>query len=252
MGKDALELPAAYELVEVAESDDIRKLAARNALHGGREGTLIWLKKQTSGQEWDGRPWYSQEGDLHCAILLQPEFEQQRYGEIILVASMSMGQALAHYLSPMTALGYCWPDKLMIANQVVGRVWVQYSAAPSPWLSVSCSVNVLHSPEDFSIPAISVREAEGTTELDDEKLLQAFAREFITWINHWNEQGLSALVDKWKIRGNQPGTPCAAGSLCGTLSEIDSMGNLVLDIDSKRQEKILLESCVQQYSDVRA
>ncbi len=249
MKENFLELPSAYDLVEVAESEDIRTLAALTASEGGREGTLIWLKKQTSGHEWDGRPWYSEEGDLHCSVLLEPEFEQHRYGEIILVAAVSMGQALAQYLSPMIALGYDWPDKLMIANHVVGRLWVQYGRESSPWLSVCSSVNILNSPEDFSIPAISVREAEGTTELNAEKLLQAFAREFITWINHWSEQGFPDLLNRWKVRGNQPGTPCAFGSLSGTVHEIDGKGNLVIQVGSTSQERILLESCVKKYSE---
>ncbi|MCY4312394.1 MAG: hypothetical protein OXD44_01605 [Gammaproteobacteria bacterium] len=252
MENNSLELPSAYDLVEVDESEDIRTLAALAAAEGGHEGTLIWLKKQTAGQEWDGRPWYSEEGDLHCSVLLEPEFEQHRYGEIILVAAVSMGQALAQYLSPMTALGYDWPDKLMIANHVVGRVWVQHGhghdGESSPWLSVCGSVNMLNSPEDFSIPAISVREAEGTTELNAEKLLQAFAREFITWINHWNDQGFLSLLDRWKVRGNQRGASCKLGSLSGTVHEIDSKGNLVMQIDSASQRTILLESYVKKYS----
>lgn len=249
MENNSPELPSAYDLVEVAESEDIRTLAALTASKGGHEGTLIWLKRQTAGHEWDGRPWYSEEGDLHCSVLLEPEFEQHRYGEIILVAAVSMGQALAQYLSPMIALGYDWPDKLMIANHVVGRVWVQYGGRSSPWLSVCSSVNILNSPEDFSIPAISVREAEGTTELNAEKLLQAFAREFITWINHWNEQGFTDLMDRWKARGNQSGAPCAFGSLSGTVHEIDSKGNLVMQVDSTSQRTILLESYVEKYSE---
>lgn len=249
MKENSLELPSAYDLVEVDESEDIRTLAALTASEGGREGTLIWLKRQTSGHEWDGRPWYSEEGDLHCSVLLEPEFEQHRYGEIILVAAVSMGQALAQYLSPMIALGYDWPDKLMIANHVVGRVWVQHGRESSPWLSVCSSVNILNSPEDFSIPAISVREAEGATELNAEKLLQAFAREFITWINHWSEQGFPDLLNRWKVRGNQPGTPCAFGSFSGTVHEIDGKGNLVIQVDSTSQEAILLESCVKKYSE---
>ncbi|MYB35020.1 MAG: hypothetical protein F4X92_07855 [Gammaproteobacteria bacterium] len=249
MENNSPELPSAYDLVEVAESEDIRTLAALAASEGGREGTLIWLKKQTAGHEWDGRPWYSEEGDLHCSVLLEPEFEQHRYGEIILVAAVSLGQALAQHLSPMIALGYDWPDKLMIANHVVGRVWVQYGGKSSPWLSVCSSVNMLNSPEDFSIPAISVREAEGTTELNAEKLLQAFAREFITWINHWHEQGFPDLMGRWKVRGNQPGAPCTFGSLSGTVHEIDSKGNLVMQIDSTSQRTILLESYVRKYSE---
>ncbi len=248
MESDTLELPSAYDLLEVAESGDIRELAAMTASNGGHEGTLIWLKKQTAGHEWDGRPWFSGEGDLHCSVLLEPEFEQNRYGEILLVASVSMGQALAQYLSPMIALGYDWPDKLMIANHVVGRVWIQHGGGSTPWLSVSSSVNILHSPEDFSIPAISVHEAEGTTELNAEKLLQAFAREFVTWINYWNEQEFIDLLDHWKVRGNQPGSSCVHGSVSGAVHEIDRNGNLIMEVDSTRRETICLDSYVNKYS----
>ncbi|MXZ81332.1 MAG: hypothetical protein F4Z15_08250 [Gammaproteobacteria bacterium] len=243
------ELPAAYELVEIEESDDLRRLAAGMACDGRREGTLIWLKRQLSGRGWDDSPWYSQEGDLHCAVLLEPEFERRRYGEIILVAAVSLGNALALHLSPMIALGYDWPDRLVIANHVVGRIWAECGHHPKPWLSVSCSVNLLDSPEDYSISAISVREAEGTTELDAGTLLQSFAREFITGINAWSEEGMPSLVDKWRIRGNRPGTPCTVGALSGTVRGIDEAGNLLVEAEAGHQEKLVLESRVREFTE---
>lgn len=248
MHGDVVDLPSAYHLVEVAESGDLRALAAQAAMDGGSEGTLIWLKRQISGHEWDGRPWHSQDGDLHCAVLLEPDFEPHRYGEMVLVACMSMGQALAHHLSPMIALGYHWPDKLMIANHVVGRVWVQYGFAPHPWLSVSSSVNILNSPEDLSILAISVREAEGTTELHAQQLLQSFSREFITWLNNWHELGFAALVDKWRIRGNRLGSDYAIGSVSGVVGKIEHSGNLLIKNEgSNKLETIRLESYAKCY-----
>ena len=90
-----------------------------------------------------------------------------------LVATVAMGNALATHLTPMIALGYKWPNDLLIAGHKVGAVWLDSGESnDSPWLCITASVNIHSSPEDFAIPAISVSEAEGGTELRSKPCLK--------------------------------------------------------------------------------
>ncbi len=222
------ELPAAYEPVEIDEAPDIRTAASELAARGCPEGTLVWLRRQTLAADRGGEAWHGHAGDLHCSVILQPEFEETRYGELFLVASVSMGNALATHLSPMTALGYCWPNRVMIADHALCGIWLDCGTSPHNWLAVSCSVNLLESPENLP-SAISVREAEGTTDLTAAILLQGFSRQFITVINAWSDSGTQAIVEKWKIRGNRPGDRLVLAGIDGTITGLDSWGNLHLE-----------------------
>lgn len=246
MDEKTPELPAAYELMEISQAESIRTAAADLAARGCQEGTLIWLKHQVADSRNGGESWHSREGDLHCSIILQPEFEPARYGELFLVASVSMGNALATHLSPMTALGYRWPNRIMIADHVLCGIWLESGSHPANWLTVSCSVNLLESPEDFSIPAISVREAEGTTDLTTAALLQSFARQFITIINEWSDSGTKLLVDKWRIRGNRVGERFVLGRTDGIITDIDPEGSLHLETTAKTSVRLDLNSFVTQ------
>ena len=226
----APELPAAYELVELEKADDIRAAASQLAGKGADEGTLVWLKQQSRGCGRFGSPWQSSKGDLHCAIILRPDFPLDRHAEMLLVGTVSMGNALATHLSPMTALSYQWPGKLTIARHTVAGIWVDYCDQPEPWLVVSCSVNILSAPEDTAIAAMSIREAEGTTDLDSAALLESYARQFITVINAWSENGSASLVDKWKIRGDSVGEELQISSgsetINGTVACIRDNGDI--------------------------
>jgi BirA family biotin operon repressor/biotin-[acetyl-CoA-carboxylase] ligase len=241
------ELPAAYDLVEQEHGSDIRGVAAKLAGNGAEEGTLVWLKHQTRGTGRFGSQWHSAKGDLHCAIILQPDFPPAQYADMLLAGIVSMGNALAMHLSPMTALSYQWPGKLTIAGHTVAAVWVDYSEQETPWLVVSCSVNIQQSPADFSIPAMSIREAEGTTTLDSATLLEAYARQFITVINSWSENGQESLVEKWKIRGNSPGQEIDLSSCSGTISGILECILDNGDIEVKSTNSAVQKVCLSNY-----
>lgn len=225
------ELPVAYELVEEDQVENLKHTAAQLADGGAEEGTLLWVKNQTNGTGRSGSRWVCGTGDLHCAIVLRPEFPQNQFADMLLVAAVSMGNALAEHLSPMTALGYIWPNKITIAGYTVASIWVEFQNQDAGWLTVSSSVNILTSPEDFSVPAMSVREAEGITDLDSGTLLKSYARQFITMINNWSENGMASIVDLWKIRGSAAGKDITIntkshGRITATWKQIGNNGNL--------------------------
>ena len=66
---------------------------------------------------------------------------------------------------------------------------------------------MLNAPEDPEINAISIREAEGSSQLNNRLLLESFAREFIKQINNWSDRGYKYILDQWRLRlqyTNQP------------------------------------------------
>lgn len=245
MADSAPELPAAYELVEIDRAADIRTTASELAARGCPEGTLVWLKRQAPAPDGGKAAWRGHAGDLHCSIILQPEFGETCYGELFLVASVSMGNALATHLSPMTALGYRWPNRVTIADHALCGIWLDCGSRPHDWLAVSCSVNLLDSPEDLP-SSISVREAEGTTDLTAPVLLQGFARQFVTVINAWNDSGTGALVEKWKIRGNRVGEQLVLEQASGTVTGVDDRGNLHLETAAGEAVRLDLDTFVHR------
>ena len=243
MSNDKLELPVAYKLIEFDSLNCIKSKAAALALDGAEEGTLLWAKEQHNGTGRPDSSWYSKPDDLHCAIILRPDFAFELYAELLLVGTISMGNALATHLSPMTALGYVWPNKITIATHTIANIWVEYDQKDPAWLSISCSANILNTPDDLSIPAISVLEAEGSTDLRSGVLLESFARQFITLINQWSEEGMASIVNKWKLRadlGDKSTTLYTRqGEYSGTIREITDQGSL--EIVNEENENMIFQ-----------
>ena len=233
----AMELPVAYELLVFDELENLRDKAVALAKNGAEEGTLIWAKAQTQAKGRLGDEWIGGEGDLHCSIILRPEFPPNEFYQMLVVASLSLGNAIASHLSPMIALAYGWPNKLLIANQKIAGLWLDCDREAHQWIVITCSVNIKASPDDFSIAAMSINEAEGRTELTPEQLLETYAREFISQINNWAERGFEHILNQWKGRMSYPGDKqyrFANKSINGILESIADNGDGCILIGEER------------------
>lgn len=249
--KSNLELPVAYRLVEYDEVRNLRETAIDLAQKGDEEGTLIWARNQTDAKGWLGKKWITNEQDLHCSIILRPDFEFDKYAEVILVAAVSLAHALATHLSAMTALNFSWPNDLTVAGHKVASIWIDADpVADQPWLVVTASVNLINAPEDFSIPAMSIKEAEGQTDLTVEVLLETYARQFISQINNWSDRGSNYIVNQWKIRddgtGKQKTLYLKDKRLVGLQQQIGPKGEMILEIDDGEGRVIPISEFINQ------
>lgn len=199
--EDRPELPAAFELVSVGVVEDLRQTAITLANSGAEEGTVIVADNQTRAKGCTGKSWYGYKDNLHASIILQPDFDKDLDHEMLFVGVTSLGNAIAAHVSPMTALAYSWPNDINIAGNKIGSVWMDSGESQSGrWLAITCSVNVRNGPEDFSVPALSILEAEGTTDLTANTLLESWTRQFVRLINLWSEQGFDKIFTLWQVR----------------------------------------------------
>ena len=227
----ALELPAAYEPIILEQVRDIREYTANLARDGANEGTLVWARAVESHRGRHGSNWHCSVDDLHCAIVLQPEFPREQYGLMLAVSVIALGNALATHMSPMSALVYGWPNNVSLAGQKLAASWLDAgSTEHGPWLVVSSCVNIQHSPDDLSFNAMSVREAEGSTELTAEVLLDAYCRQFITVLNEWAEKGTKTLLRRWQMRMQDEGSEIRTGCRNDEITRlvgVDGHGNAI-------------------------
>jgi len=243
------ELPAAYELIVLDCIDSLRSTVATLARGGAGEGTLIWAHQQSHLRGRLEKKWNGDREGLHCTILLRPEFPVERYGQMLIVATVSLGNAIAVHLTPMIALHYRWPNDITIGDHKIAGLWLDSETGESPWLSITCSVNIIHPPQDFGIPAISINEVEGETALSAAVLLETYAREFISQINNWSERGFDYTLNLWKARFDQIAKPVhlriGDESIEGKVKAIDKDGGLTVATDDSSERKIPIEEYME-------
>ena len=229
------QLPPQFELVQLGSVDSVMDEAARRARGGAEEGTLIWAAEQGDAQTRRGHRWYSPAGNLHCALILRPDFANERCGQLAYVAVLAAGSALAGLLSPMTGLRYRWPTDLFINELKAGQILLASSGAhsdPYEWLTLGVMINVAHHPPNPEPETFNSVHASGAPEVTPGELLEDFARYFLSWINRWSEEGFEPIGRHWQMRADGIGAPLTLQlgqrEQGGTFVKLDEQGRLLL------------------------
>lgn len=228
----ALALPAAYESEWLGDVACLRRIAQQRGEEGAAEGTLLIADNLDRATARAEKKWQGYCGNLHAAILLQPDVPESRYHELLIVGLVSLGQAISAHVSPMTALTYSWPNDINIARNKIASMWIDYGRSTEqrvPWLSLTVSVNIAHGPSDFSIPAMSLHEAEGNSEIDRDTVLTSWARQFVSFLNQWDERGFTHSLNFWKTRLDLTDRSVITKDGERRLVEVDEQGDAVVE-----------------------
>ncbi len=233
-------VPAAYELVTLDRVDSVVEEAVRRARRGAGEGTLIWAGEQTGARTASGKRWHAPCGNLHCALIIEPEYDKLAAQQLLYVATISAGTAVADAVSAMTGLRWRWPGELFINDLKSGMVQI---AAPGdtadsyPWLVLGVSINVAEHPPNPEPERFNSIHASGTPEATVEGLLEGFSRHFLAWINRWAEQGFDPVRRAWTLRADGIGEPVTLSigdnELKGRLTGINDRGEAELELDDR-------------------
>jgi len=243
--KQSPQLPPQYQLVELGSVDSVVSEAARRACDGAQEGTLVWAAEQSDARTRNGSRWFSPPGNLHCALIVHPDFPNANCGQLAYVVALAAGSALAELLSPMTGLRYGWPDKLYINELKAGRFVLAAPDAytdPYEWLVLGVMVNIEHHPPNPEPEEFNSVHASGAPEVTVADALENYARYFLHWINRWAEDGFEPIRRQWQIRAEGVGESVdiriADETLSGTFVEVDEEGRLVMRKSADAQRRI--------------
>ena len=239
-------LPHQYEPIVLERVDDVAREAARRAEEGAEEGTFVVAVEQSDARTRHGAPWFSPAGNVHCAIVLRPDFPNARAGQLVYVGGVSAGAALAGLLSPMTGLRYRWPNRILLNELDAGRIVLVgpgLDRDPMPWLVLGLMVNVAHHPENPEPEAYNSVHASGSRNIEAEAVIEDFARHFLASINRWDEEGFEPIGRNWTARAMGFGpSPELAGAEVSTppqsRMELDAHGALRTTDDNGKDRVI--------------
>ncbi len=238
-------LPAAYRLIHLAQVDSLRDHVQAMAIGGAEEGTVI-LADRVQYIPVVGESHRVPDGDcdnLHAALVLEPEFPSQRDHETLFVALVSLANAIAIHASPMTVLRFGWPNEIRIAHYRIGSVWLDHGESLGRrWLTVTLTVNVASTSQRDAEEEMSLHQGDGNTRITSRQLFESWTREFIRWINRWDDRGFSDILAQWVTRADVVGCPVSIrqpdGILAGTGDRIDGEGCLVIRQPDRTESRL--------------
>ena len=229
-------LPPQYELVTLQRTGSVMEAALERAADGAGEGTLVWAREQTSARTRRGNAWIGYAGNLHCALIIEPDYPNVESGQLLYVNALAVGSAMAEMVSPMTGLRFAWPNRLLINDLLGARVEIAATEpARDPWpaLVLGASVNVaVHPPQPEPEEYNSIH-ASGAREISVVDVLEAYASHFLAWSSRWADEGFAPLLRAWRIRADGLDSDARIrlldGPVEGRAEDVDEHGALVLD-----------------------
>ena len=131
-----------------------------------------------------GNYWMSGNRNLHCAIILRPEEAFETCCQLSLVATICAAMGISRQAEPLEELRYQWPNNITLNQGKVAGITLsgRLSGAVVQWMVVALNVNVYEHPHSEGFNAASMR-GEGFQSFDRVQLLEAYTREFLSWIN---------------------------------------------------------------------
>ena len=229
-------LPPQFELVTLDRVGSITDAALERAAAGAGEGTLVRAREQTNARTRRGNAWIGFAGNLHCALIIEPDYPNEESWQLVYVNALAVGSAIAEMVSPMTGLRFAWPNRLLINDLLAARLdIVATDPARDPYraLVLGTSVNVAAHPPQPEPEEYNSIHASGAPEITVVDVLEAYASHFLAWSSRWAEEGFAPLLRAWRIRADGLGTDAKIRlldeTIAGRADDVDEQGALVLD-----------------------
>ena len=232
-------LPPQFECVALERTGSVMDAGLAAAAGGAGEGTLVWAREQTGARTRRDRAWIGYEGNLHCALIIEPDYPNEESWQLAYVNALAVGSAMAEMVSPMTGLRFRWPNRLLVNDLLAARL--DFAATdpardPYPALVLGASVNVAAHPPQPEPEEYNSIHASGAPDITVVDVLEAYASHFLAWSGRWADEGFVPLRRAWRIRadglGRDAALPLIDGPVAGRVDDIDEHGALVLDTAS--------------------
>lgn len=178
--------------------------AARQAGEGALEGLCIVASEQTAGRGRLGRQWISpRDAGIYCSTLLRPQFDQNRWPLITLMASVAVHEALLDACSLKTDIK--WPNDILYGEKKLCGILAETIDTPAGrGVVVGIGINLTNDsfPAELAATATSVAGATGR-QPEPESILGKLQQYFVRWYRRLNlQEGPSDIVAAWSQRSS--------------------------------------------------
>ena len=229
-------LPPQFELVTLDRVGSVTDAALERAAAGAGEGTLVRAREQTNARTRRGRTWIGYADNLHCALIIEPDYPNEESWQLVYVNALAVGSAMAEMVSPMTGLRFAWPNRLLVNDLLAARLdIVATDPARDPYraLVLGASVNVAQHPPQPEPEEYNSIHASGARDITVVDVLEAYASHFLSWSGRWAVEGFGPIRRAWRIRADGLGAGADIrlldGTIAGRVEDVDEHGALVLD-----------------------
>ena len=185
-----LSLPPPFSLITLREVGDAFAHAMQIAGEQGA-GTLVYVGRFDLAE---------------FAVVLEPDEPLRSARRAFYAGMVALSDALTAFAPPETPIDTVWPDTLRVNLGLVGggRLGWPKSAKENEvpdWLVFGAMVRTVSLGADPGVTPLSTAlEEEGFTDVGSGRLMEGFARNFMTITDLWQERGFDAVAKEYLQR----------------------------------------------------
>jgi len=196
----------------------------------------------STGAEAGAVFWSPDTAIARAALVLAPEVELGPALAMHFANAAALNDAIGALAPPEVGLHHVWPDGIKVNGAWCGALRADadtrnLSATPD-WLVVGWALSFEFpagiNPGDA--PEITALREEGCADLHPIRLIESWARHFLTWLHDWEQDGPKRLFDAWLERAEGRGEEVVfdhAGAMWrGRFAGLDETGGMILQTAS--------------------
>ena len=240
---DGKRLPDFINVIKKECTGSTNEDMALLAKQGVAPWTVVQALVQTSGRGRHGKSWDSQIGNLFMSLLLRPNVNRMRWGELSLLSAVAVASTLSDYVDNQI-IEVKWPNDVLINGKKIAGILLEVADfnVEEPSVIVGVGVNISKTPEKFEYPVTCISDYKtGHTSVDS--VFISLLHHFVYWFHIWEDSGFGAIKDEWMRRAFKLGGSVSVENKNGLKAEykfrgIDMDGSILLDDKKGKRSRI--------------
>lgn len=209
----------------VDADENVFETACRRAAEGSLgAGDVVWSRDRFR---------------VELAIVLEPEVGMDIAEQMLPLAMAALGDCLGALTPPQVGVTFVWPATVFINGAPAGAFRAAAALAeddvPPDWMVIALGLRHLRAPSDpepGETPDITWLGEEGGGELTQGEIIASYCRHFLTWLNHWNDDGFRPVHESWMFRAEHRNGDVdlthAGERVAGAFAGLDDSGNMLV------------------------
>lgn len=186
--------------------------------------------------------WSPDAAIARAAVVLAPEIALGPALAMHFANAVALNDALGALAPPELGVSHVWPDGLKVNGAWCGATHAASDArdlaATPDWLVVGWSLS-FEFPQGLApgeAPGLTALREEGCADLAPVRLIESWARHFLTWLHDWEQDGPRRLFDAWLNRAEGRGGDVVfehdGAVKRGVFAGLDETGGMILQTAS--------------------
>ncbi len=207
------------------------------------EGYCVQALRQISGKGRFGNSWTSPPGNLYLSVLLKPDCDLGRGGQITFCIAVSLTETVLKFVPDKNLLKLKWPNDVLLNDKKIAGILLESASGNNgrvDFIVAGIGLNIYGQSESYA----KLSDIEGfNADIDDirDEFLNTLKENYETW----STKGFENIRQRWLLYAKGIGETIIVrlreSRFEGTFRALDKDGCLLLEREDKKTNKMITQ-----------